>query len=207
MKLRLSSVFEQDKYLETESGQELKGMIDFFSEFTQQVVQGLTGQLTYGDNFAIEEKRIRLKSGQVTTVKTDTNRRVKEIRARKLISDTFFTMTSWGWKYNTDGQAVVRIHISGQPHCVLRNVPWTKSGSGPWTITMTSGGHMLANGVSILFEDASTTNAGGINQVHSITVISPDQFYFETDIEPTDASGTLTYEASEYFDLDIITYY
>jgi hypothetical protein len=113
MKIRIPKVLDVSKFLETKSGQELKDMIIYLGEFTQQAVQALNGKLSFADNFLAEQRTFSVFNG-VETIISATNR-VYDIRIRKVSNDIYYSVTSFGWKYATTGELVIKATFLGSP--------------------------------------------------------------------------------------------
>lgn len=115
-KARISKVFDMSKYLSTKSGQELQDVLFYISELVNDFISCITNGLSYLDNFDCEYKTVSLLNGVDTVIGiSKPNKRVTEIRVRQIISDDFFAYTSFGWKYNYNGEIIVNMIYSGTP--------------------------------------------------------------------------------------------
>jgi hypothetical protein len=114
MKIRLSSVFELSKYLATKSGKELEEALQYISELSQQLIDGLTNKLSDEDNTNCETRDIQFISGQVTNLSPGKSR-IKEIRVRKVVDDTYYVIDKLGWNYAPNGQVNLYISLDGSP--------------------------------------------------------------------------------------------
>jgi len=106
-KVTLSRLFEVSKYLTTDAGKELKDALVYISEFVEVVTRNLRNGLTFVDNFDTVAKQVVLRPDTETVVYSTTNRRVREIVVRQVIHDTYYRLSGFGWKYNSEGQVVV----------------------------------------------------------------------------------------------------
>ena len=116
MKLKVSSVLDLTKYLETKTGQELKDLLEYIAQLSDEVVTALTSNLSYNDNFSAETKRSLLRNGEPTVIKPKNDKAtVKEIRARRIYDDTYYLVQAFGWHYNGEGEVEVQLLVAGAP--------------------------------------------------------------------------------------------
>ena len=114
-KITLSRLFEVSKYLVTESGAELKDALIYISEFVEVVTRNLRNGLTFADNFDVKIKQVTCRPDTELIVLTAEPRRVKEVVVRRAISDTYFIVDSFGWKYDSSGNVVIKAGFTGSP--------------------------------------------------------------------------------------------
>jgi hypothetical protein len=107
-KVTLSRLFEVSRYLSTESGKELKDALVYLSEFVEVVTRNLRNGLTFVDNFDSQIKSVSVKTGTESVILTEERRRVKEVVLRRVIDDTFYIVSAYGWKYNPEGNVVIQ---------------------------------------------------------------------------------------------------
>ena len=106
-KITISRLFEVSKYLATDAGKELKDALVYLSEFVEVIVRNLRKGLTFEDNFDTQVKQVILRPDIETVILSATTRRVKEVVVRQVIHDTYYRLSGFGWKYNSEGQVVV----------------------------------------------------------------------------------------------------
>lgn len=114
-KISISSLFELSKYLATKSGNELKDALGFLSEFSNITVQALRNGLTFAENFASEVKQVSLLNNTETVVSIASSKRPNQVLIRKVLSDQYYKVDSFGWKYNQSGSIVVNVGFAGSP--------------------------------------------------------------------------------------------
>jgi hypothetical protein len=119
MKLKISKVLDVSKFLQTKTGQELRDLLEYLGEFTQQVVQAVGGKLNFEDNFVTETKVISVISG-VSTVIGVSGRRIQSIQIIRSLDPQNFVITGFGWKYNNDGNLITNIIFAGNPTAVIQ---------------------------------------------------------------------------------------
>jgi hypothetical protein len=107
-KVTLSRLFEVSKYMTTEAGKDLKDALEYLSEFVEVVTRNLRGGLTYGDNFNATLKSVTLREGSETVILEGERRRVREVRVRRIVDDTYYILSEFGWRYNPEGNVVVQ---------------------------------------------------------------------------------------------------
>ena len=106
-KVTISRLFEVSKYLVTESGKELKDALVYISEFVEVMTRNLRNGLTFIDNFDAQLKTISVLPGTESVILTGEVRRVKEVVIRRVIDNTYYIVTNYGWKYNPEGNVVI----------------------------------------------------------------------------------------------------
>tara|TARA_R110000824_G_scaffold401754_1_gene614876 strand:+ start:3541 stop:3936 length:396 start_codon:yes stop_codon:yes gene_type:complete len=116
MKLKVSNVLDLSKYLQTKTGQELRGLLEYVAKLGEEIVTALTSNLSYGDNFSAELKKITLRDGIREVIKiSKPDVGVKEIRVRRIYDDEFFVIQSFGWSYNSQSEIIVELNFAGSP--------------------------------------------------------------------------------------------
>ena len=114
MKIKISSVVDLTKYLETKTGQDLKELLEYIAQLADEVITALTSNLSYVDNFSSEVKRCVLRTGERTEISISKPKaEVKEIRVRRIYDDTYFLVEQFGWHYNQEGKVEVMLIIGG----------------------------------------------------------------------------------------------
>lgn len=111
-KVTISRIFEITKLLTTKSGQELKDGLTYLSDFAEITLRNLRNGLTYADNFACEVKSITIKNNTETIITPITTKRVNQVVVRKSTSSKYYCLDSFGWKYNSDGEIVVKLKFT-----------------------------------------------------------------------------------------------
>ena len=114
-KFNLSRLFEVSQYLTTESGAELKDALVYISEFVEVVTRNLRNGLTFGDNFDAAVKEVTCRPDTELVVLVGERKKVREVVVRQAIHDTYFTVASFGWKYNSEGNVVIKAGFTGSP--------------------------------------------------------------------------------------------
>ena len=114
-KVTISRLFEVSKYLLTESGKELKDALTYISDFVEVVVRNLRNGLTFADNFDAISKEVTVNPDTETIVLTAERRRIREVVVRQAIDDTYYIVDSFGWKYNPDGNVVIKAGFTEGP--------------------------------------------------------------------------------------------
>ena len=111
-KITLSRLFEVSKYLTTESGKELKDALVYISEFVEVTVRNLTNGLTFVDNFDVTAKTISVRPDTETVIFAANRKRVKEVVIRRAAHDTYYVVSSFGWKFTTEGEVVITVDFT-----------------------------------------------------------------------------------------------
>ena len=110
-KVTLSRLFEVSKYLTTDSGKELKDALVYISEFVEVVTRNLRNGLTFADNFDTTVKEVSIRPDTQEIVLTGERRRVREVAIRRVIDDTYWIVTEFGWKYNATGDVTIFVSL------------------------------------------------------------------------------------------------
>lgn len=114
-KVTISRLFEISNYLKTQAGQQLQDALQYLSTFVEVTIRNLKNGLTFGDNFLCEVKTISVFSGVETVILPSSKSPVTQILIRRVISDSYYTVLSFGWKYNNSGNLVVKLAFDGSP--------------------------------------------------------------------------------------------
>ena len=114
-KVTISRLFEVSKYLTTESGRELKDALVYISEFVENTTRILRNGITFEDNFDSTKKTVSCTPDTELVVLTGERRKVREVICRQAIDDTYYTVNSFGWKYNSEGNVVIKAGFTGSP--------------------------------------------------------------------------------------------
>lgn len=115
MKIKLSSVLDLSRFLETKAGQELQDALSYLSNLSNEVITALTSNLSYADNFSCEIKRVSLQSGVETIISPSKTTSVREIRVRRIYDNNFYVVESIGWNYDESGNVKFKVSLSGSP--------------------------------------------------------------------------------------------
>lgn len=114
-KITVSKIFELSKYLATKSGQELKDALIYLSEFAEVSLRSLRNGLTFRDNFDCEYKVVRLKDNTETVVSVLGGKRPTSIFISRTINNLYYTVSGFGWKFNSAGDVVVKVVFNQTP--------------------------------------------------------------------------------------------
>ena len=114
-RVTISRLFEVSNYLGTRAGSELRDALVYLSEFVEVTVRNLRNGLTYVDNFDVLRKEVTVREDRETVILVNDSRRVREVQVRQVVDDEFYVMSSFGWKYNTSGQIVIKCKFDGTP--------------------------------------------------------------------------------------------
>ena len=114
-KVTLSRLFEVSQYLTTDAGKQLKDALTYLSEFVEVTTRNLRNGLTFVDNFDTTVKSVTVRPDIETIILTGERRRVKEVVCRRSADDTYYVISSFGWKYNSEGSIVVKVGFGSSP--------------------------------------------------------------------------------------------
>ncbi len=114
-KVNISRLFEVSRYLTTPAGQQLKDALEYISTFSTETVRNLQQGLTFVDNFNSESKFVGLLPSTETVVLPSKKTRVTQVMIRQIIDDKYYSADGFGWKYDNNGNLVVKIIFSGSP--------------------------------------------------------------------------------------------
>ncbi len=115
-KITISRIYELSKALATKSGQELQGPLTYLSELAEVTLRNLRNGLTFADNLDCETKRIFIKNNTETIISiTSQNRRAQRIYIDRAVDQNYYVVDSFGWKYNSSGEIVVKIGFANSP--------------------------------------------------------------------------------------------
>lgn len=118
-KITISRIYELSKALGTKAGQELSGPLTFLSELAEVTLRNLRNGLTFTDNFDCENRQVFLRSNTETVVSIATRKRAKRIYIDRVVDNTYYIVESFGWKFNSSGEIVVKIVFAGSPPATL----------------------------------------------------------------------------------------
>jgi hypothetical protein len=100
----------------------------------------------------------------------------------------------YGVQMSTTGVSAIS---NGSSYITVYGLPtsatYTSSGSGPYTVIVTSPSHGFSTGQQVAFANGTSTNANG---TYTITRLSADTFSYSASSNPS--SGSLTYTVSPY---------
>lgn len=220
VKIKLSSVLELSKFLSTQSGKELRDILEYLSQLSQQVITALTSNLSYGDNFDCEIKNIQVKSNSFTTIAPSKAIPIREVRIRRVYDNIFYIVDYSGWNIDQNGNINFLAKFIASPvidYQPVESVPAVAVGA---VITVTSPQHGLATGYLLYVYNASGfTTSNNVNGIVNITVLTADTFVFNAPGgAPAAGPGTIDYQVKEtglervipsnyLVNLDIIIYY
>lgn len=114
-KFTISRLFEVSKYMKSQSGRDLKDALSYISEFVEVTTRCLRNGLTFTDNFNTQQKIITIVPDTETIVFNSNTKRVREVVIRRVVDDTYYIVSSFGWKYNSQGEVLVKVGFSGSP--------------------------------------------------------------------------------------------
>lgn len=114
-KISITKIFELSKYLATKSGQELRDALVYLAEFSEISIRSLRKGLTFDDNFDSETKQVSLVNGVETIISVASAKRATQVMVKRIFSDQYYVIDSFGWKYNGDGDIVVKASFAGSP--------------------------------------------------------------------------------------------
>jgi hypothetical protein len=100
MKLNISRIFETSQLLATEAGDQLKEMITYMADLSEQVLRALRNQLNYGDNFDAIVSNVSLTHQVTSTINTD-RRTPVGIEIQRVVS-TQYGIDGHGWYVDED---------------------------------------------------------------------------------------------------------
>lgn len=113
MKIKLSSVLDLSKFLSTQAGKELRDVLEYLSQLSQQLITALTSNLSYSDNFSCEIKRIQIANNTITKIAPSRAINVTEIRIRRVYDNVFYIVDYCGWNYADDGSINFLVNFIG----------------------------------------------------------------------------------------------
>lgn len=114
-KITVSKIFELSKYIATKSGQELRDALVYLSEFAEVSLRNLRNGLTFTDNFDCELKSVNVRDGIEAKVSIASRKRPTQIIIRRVVSDVYYVVDSFGWKYGSDGDVVITVGFAASP--------------------------------------------------------------------------------------------
>lgn len=114
-KITVSRIFEISKLLKTKAGQELNDGLVYLAEFAEVSLRSLRNGLTFEDNFDCELKTISVINNTETSFVASAKnikKRVREIRLRKSPTEKYYCIDSYGWKYASNGDLLVKVKFT-----------------------------------------------------------------------------------------------
>jgi hypothetical protein len=114
-KVTISRIYELSRYIATKSGKELQGPLEYLAEFAELTLRSLRNGLTFSDNMDCESRRVTVRNDTETVISIATNKRAQRIYLDRVIDQTYYVVTSFGWKYNSKGEIVVKVGFDGSP--------------------------------------------------------------------------------------------
>lgn len=114
-KIRINRIFEVSKYLQTKSGQELRGVLEYVSDFAETTIRNLKNGLTFVDNIDCEIRRVTVREDTEVIIAQSSVKRPVKIFWDRVLNSTYYSVTSFGWKFDDSGQVVVKFKFDGTP--------------------------------------------------------------------------------------------
>lgn len=114
-KVTLSRLFEISNYLKTPAGQQLRDALTYLSQFVEVTVRNLKNGLTFQDNFLCEVKSVAVLPDTETVILPSGKSPVTQMMVKRVIDDTYYAYSSFGWKYDNGGNLVIKIGFPGSP--------------------------------------------------------------------------------------------
>ncbi len=114
-KITISRLFEISQSLSTKAGQELRPALQYISEFAEVTLRNLRNGLTFADNLDCQIKRVSVRSGVETVVSIDGTKRASRVTVDKVVENTYYVVSAFGWKYNSNGDIVIKVTLDGSP--------------------------------------------------------------------------------------------
>lgn len=100
MKLSISRIFDLQRALNTQAGQQLQDALGYVADLSEQIISALNRKLNFADNFDCEEKTLSLSDGVSTTVST--SKTVTGVLVKRVISQTV-GYSGLTWFYDGNG--------------------------------------------------------------------------------------------------------
>lgn len=119
MKMTVSRLFEAGAVLQAFSRAKVEGMesfVTFVSDFSENVIRGLRGQLTFRDNHLYQEKTLTLESGvsQLIGLQQQSGLQPRMVWIAKATPFTAY-ITGFQWQMNLTGELEVKATFSPAP--------------------------------------------------------------------------------------------
>ena len=111
-KLSISRIFDTGKFLKTEAGQQLEGVITYLAEFAEQSLRAIRNGLTFQDNFDCEVKTVSLIHGTEQVIST--SKQVTGVLVTRVVSSVY-GFDSISWYIGNNGSLVVKVNFSNSP--------------------------------------------------------------------------------------------
>lgn len=119
-KITISRIMELSKALTTQAGQQLADPLTYLSEFAEVALRNLRNGLTFADNLDCEIRQVRLVHDVETVISiAASTKRATRITIDQIIDPAYYVADAFGWKYNSQGQIVVKIKYAGTPSPTL----------------------------------------------------------------------------------------
>ena len=112
MKISITRLIEASKWIATEAGTQLDGLISQLADWTDQGVRALRNGLTFRDNFDCESKTVSLKNNAATTVAV--SKSVTGIIITRTMSTTH-SLTSFLWYYDSGSKLTLKATFTPVP--------------------------------------------------------------------------------------------
>lgn len=120
--INVNRVFELSKALQTKAGQELKDPLGYLSDLAENVIRILKSGITFKDNLDCEIKNIVVRENTEQIITPNSRKRPAKILVDRVIDATYYSYNSFGWKFNSNGEVVVRFKFDGPPPAT-RDIP------------------------------------------------------------------------------------
>lgn len=114
-KVNISRLFEVSRYLTTPAGQQLKDALEYLSSFATETVRNLKQGLTFLDNFDAELKFASVLPSVETVILPNKKTTISQVMIRRVVDNVYYSVDSFGWKYNLEGNLIVKIVFTGSP--------------------------------------------------------------------------------------------
>jgi len=116
-KITISRLFEVSQYLATEAGQQLSDALIYLSEFVEVITRSLRNGLNFQENLDCRIRQVALTPNTESIIFSadPRDRRATQVMVRRVVDDVYYVLDSFGWKYNSLGQLVVKAGFSGSP--------------------------------------------------------------------------------------------
>ncbi len=119
-KITESRIFEISKILATKAGKECQDGWVYVSSIAELVLRNLRNGLTFADNMDCEIKRITVRNNVETVVSVAASRkRASRVLIDRVVNTDYYVWDKFGFKYNSDGDLVIKIVFDGSPPATL----------------------------------------------------------------------------------------
>lgn len=116
-KLTVSRLFEAGRVLKAFQDAKIdnvESFITFLSDFSENVIRALRGQLTFKDNFLFEERTVQLSSGVAQSMGLSKSQQPVSVQVQKVTPFSAIP-TGFQWQMTLDGQLQVLMTFSPAP--------------------------------------------------------------------------------------------